>query len=72
MEERLIEKLAEFEGKDEALRILKAQLYLALEQLDIEQRAQQPVEKPVSPKKTEEGFSKAVEEAIKEKEEETD
>ena len=64
LEERLIEKLAEFEGKDEALRILKANLYLALEQLDNEQRAQPPVEKPLSPKRQEEGFSQAVEDVI--------
>ena len=38
VEERLIEKIAEFEGKVEALQSLKANLYEAIEQLDIEQR----------------------------------
>ena len=38
IEERLIEKIAEFEGKVEALQSLKANLYEAIEQLDREQR----------------------------------
>jgi len=53
LEERLIDKLTEFEGKVEALQILKADLYLALEQLDQEQQTSPTntveVERPVSP-----------------------
>lgn len=38
VEERLIQKIAEFEGKVEALQSLKANLYEAIEELDKEQR----------------------------------
>ncbi len=45
VEERLIEKIAEFEGKVEALQSLKANLYEAIEQLDKEQRDSQMQDK---------------------------